>query len=196
MLGWLTVAAALLAAGIATALDNLGAVNMTPARVLALALTVVGVGLLVGSLWGRAWWLILLGLVLVPAAGIAGLVNGLPVTGQGGDQTVTPLTVGEIQPSYQLGGGHLILDLRQVDFGASPVVVDAKVTAGELDVLLPPDQPVTVHSKIAAGEIDVLGRRSSGLQIENTVSDPGAKRFGQLGLRLRVGLGQIQVSRG
>jgi phage shock protein PspC (stress-responsive transcriptional regulator) len=196
MLGWFTVAAALLAAGIATALDNLGAINMTPARVLAVALTVVGVGLLIGSLWGRAWWLILLGLLLVPAAGIAGLVNGLPVTGQGGDQVVRPLTVREIQPSYELGGGHLTLDLRQVEFGAKPVVVDAKVTAGELDVLLPRDLPVTVHSKIAAGEIDVLGRQNGGIQIENTVSEPGTRGSGQMELRLHVGLGQIKVNRG
>jgi phage shock protein PspC (stress-responsive transcriptional regulator) len=196
MLGWLTVAAALLAAGIATALDNVGAIDLTPARVLALALTIVGVGLLVGSLWGRAWWLILLGLALVPAAAFTGLINGMPVTGQGGDQVVQPLAVAEVQPSYQLGGGHLTLDLRKVDFGAKPVVVDAKVTAGQLEVLLPRDLPVTVASRVSAGEIDVLGRQSSGLQIQNTVSEPGSERLGQLDLRLRVGLGQIRVSRG
>jgi hypothetical protein len=196
VLGWLTVAAALLAAGIATALDNLGAIDMTPARVLAVALTVVGVGLLVGSLWGRAWWLILVGLLLVPTAAFAGLVNGLPVSGQTGDQFVQPLTVADIEPSYQIGGGHLTLDLRQVDFGSRPVDVDVRVSAGELEVLVPPGQPVTVSSRVAAGEIDVLGRQSSGLQIQNTVTDGGSNRVGRLGLHLRVGLGQIRVNRG
>jgi phage shock protein PspC (stress-responsive transcriptional regulator) len=196
VLGWLTVAAALLAAGITTALGNLGAFDVTAGRVLAVALTVVGIGLLVGSLWGRAWWLILLGLVLVPTAAFTGLINGLPVTGQGGDQVVQPLTVAGIEPSYQLGGGHLTLDLRQVDFGAKPVVVNAKVTAGQLDVLLPPHQPVTVNSRIAAGQIDVLGRQSGGIQIQNKVTEPGAEQLGQLELTLRVGLGQIRVIRG
>jgi hypothetical protein len=196
VLGWVTVAAALLAAGVATALDNLGAITMTPARVLAVALTVVGIGLLVGSLWGRAWWLILVGLLLVPAAGVASLVNGLPVSGQGGDQFVRPQTVADVQPHYQLSGGQLTLDLRQVDFGPRPMRITASVTAGDLEVLLPPGQPVTVASKVSAGQIDVLGHQSDGLQIENTVTEGGSKRAGRLALDLRVGVGQIGVNRG
>jgi hypothetical protein len=61
---------------------------------------------------------------------------------------------------------------------------------------VPPDQPVTVSSQVAAGEIDVLGRQSSGLQIQNTVTDGGSNGVGRLGLHLHVGLGQIRVNRG
>ncbi len=86
MLGWLTVAAALLAAGVAGALDNLGVVNLTPARIVALVLSVIGVGLLVGSVRGRAWWLILLGLLLVPVMAVASVASDVPLRGRTGQQ--------------------------------------------------------------------------------------------------------------
>src|SRR6266508_6534332 len=90
MLGWLTVAAALLAAGVAGALDNLGVVNLTPARIVALVLSVIGIGLLVGSVRGRAWWLILLGLLLVPVMAVAIVASDVPLRGRTGQQVEQP----------------------------------------------------------------------------------------------------------
>jgi phage shock protein PspC (stress-responsive transcriptional regulator) len=195
-LGWLTVAAALLAAGVASALDNLGVVHMTPTRVLALVLTVVGVGLLVGSRWGRAWWLILVGLLLVPVMGAASLVKDVPVRGETGQQVVRPQTLADVRPEYRLSAGELTINLRQVAFGPGAHRISASVGAGNLNVILPDDQPVTIHSRIGAGEMQLLGHPSNGFQIEDTVSEPGGPRLGLLTLDLRAGVGQIVVSRG
>src|SRR6266536_2098764 len=196
MLGWLTVAAALLAAGVASALDNLGAIHLTPTRGIALVLTVIGLGLIVGSLWGRAWWLILLGLLLVPVMGGASLVNNVSVTGDSGDQVVRPQALDAVQPEYRLSGGQLTLDLSQVEFGPQPRQITASVAAGELSVILPEDLPVTVHSSIGAGEIQSLGHPSNGFQITSNVNDGSSRRLGRLSLDLNVGVGQIVVRRG
>src|SRR5207244_3031574 len=66
MLGRVTLAATLLAAGGAAVLDAAGLVRMDARAYLALAMTVVGLGLLAGAWIGRARWLIAVGLVLVP----------------------------------------------------------------------------------------------------------------------------------
>jgi len=198
ILGWVTIAAALLAAGVASALDNLGVVNLTPTRVLALALTVVGVGLLVGSLWGRASWLILLGLLLVPVMAVTSVASEVPVTGRTGQQVEQPRVLADVQPQYRLSAGQLRLDLQQVDFGAQPHLVLVRMGAGDLTVVVPNDQPVTVTSSVGAGEMRVLGHPiNQGLKVRDTVNDDGTNpRLGRLTLDLRLGVGQIVVTRG
>jgi phage shock protein PspC (stress-responsive transcriptional regulator) len=197
ILGWLTVAAALLATGLASALDNLGVVDLTSTRIVALVLTVIGVGLLVGSLWGRAWWLVLLGLLLVPVMAVTSVASDVPVRGRSGQQVERPLTLTEVQPEYQLSAGQFTLDLRQVDFGSRPHRIGVRMGAGDLNVILPNDQPVTVSSRIGAGEMNVLGHPSTGgFQVQDTVSGGGNARLGRLTLDLRLGVGQIVVSRG
>jgi hypothetical protein len=192
-----TVAAALLAAGVASALDNFGVVSLTPGRIVALVLTVVGVGLLVGSVWGRAWWLILLGLVLVPAMAVTSVASDVPVSGRTGQQTEQPLAVAEVQREYRLAAGDFTLDLRQVAFGAQPHQVRVRMGAGNMRVIVPRDQPVTVTSRINAGELTVLGQpTNSGLQPHSTVKDGENPELGRLTLDLRLGVGQIVVTRG
>ncbi|MBI2237128.1 MAG: PspC domain-containing protein [Actinobacteria bacterium] len=65
-LGWLTFGGMLLALGMAAVLDNLGAIRPWVGQYPALALGILGAGLVVGAWWGRARSLILLGLLLVP----------------------------------------------------------------------------------------------------------------------------------
>ncbi len=197
MLGWLTVAAALLAVGVASALDNLGVVNLTPARIVALVLSVIGVGLLVGSVRGRAWWLILLGLLLVPVMAVASVASDVPVRGRTGQQIEQPLTLDAVQPEYRLSAGQLTLDLSHVDFGATPRRVTVRMGVGDLNVKVPDGQPVTVTSRIGAGEMTVFGRPSSGgLQVTDTVNEGGGSKLGRLTLDLHLGVGQIVVTRG
>ena len=197
ILGWLTVAAALLAAGVASALDNLGVVNLTPTRVVALVLSVIGVGLLVGSVRGRASWLILLGLLLVPVMAVTSVASDVPIRGRSGQQFERPLTLDGVQPGYQLPAGDFTLDLGHVDFGSRPRHVSVRMGAGTLNVVVPRDQPVTVTSRIRVGQMTVLGRPANGgFQVDDTVTDSGDARLGHLTLDLHLGLGQIVVTRG
>src|SRR6266545_2789762 len=73
-LGWLVFGLALLAVGAMAILQNLNAVHLSAVRFPALALLVLGVGLLVGAFVGRARWLILPGLLLVPIVLAAGSI--------------------------------------------------------------------------------------------------------------------------
>src|SRR6266545_1232788 len=185
------------AAGVAGALDNLGVVNLTPARIVALVLSVIGVGLLVGSVRGRAWWLILLGLLLVPVMAVASVASDVPLRGRTGQQVEQPLTLADVQPEYRLSAGQFTLDLSHVDFGATPRQVTVRMGAGDLNVKVPDGQPVTVTSRIGAGEITLLdGPSRGGFQATDTVAAPGKPGLGRLTLDLHVGVGQILVTSG
>lgn len=195
VLGWLTVAAALLATGVATALDNLGVVTLTPGRAIALILTVIGVGLLIGSVWGRSWWLILLGLLLIPVMAATTVASDVPLTGRTGDQFEHPTTVAAMLPAYELSAGHLNLNLTDVPFDPQPRTVTARLGAGELDVIVPKDVPVTVHYRVGGGEARVFDKPSNdGFNVTGTVDD-GSGSLGRLNLDLHVGFGQINVTR-
>ncbi len=195
IIGWVTVALALLAGGVAGALDNFGAVHMTAATTLALMLTVVGAGLLVASLWGRGGWLILLGCLLLPVVAVSSVLNDVSVTGETGDQSWQPRAVADVRPEYRLAAGQLQIDLSQVRFGSQPATIDARVAVGEMRITVPSGQPVTIHAD-ATGSIQALGRETSGYKVHSDISQSGSERLGQLTLNLRVGVGSIIVARG
>jgi len=191
-LGWFTLGAVLLALGIGAALHQAGALTISASQFVALAMTVLGVGLLVGAWFGRAYLLIILGLLLVPVLLVASLVR-VPIKGGAGDHFVRPATVAQLQPTYHLAAGRLVLDLRDLD----PVLADVPLTvtnaAGQIDVILPPGVGAQVHASAGAGEVNLLGRVDDGVNVSvdrTFVADPGA---GTMVLDLRVGLGRVHL---
>lgn len=195
-LGALTLSVALLLTGVLSALRLSGVDALTPERVLAVALLVVGGGLLVGAWVGRARWLIPVGLVLAlltagtAAARSAGLEDGV------GDLTWTPTRSG----AYSLGAGEAVLDLRDLRRGAD-VEIDAEVGFGSLTVLVPSDVRAQVVAEAGLGEVsrvDLGGRRTvlgadddTDLREEFVVGSGD----GAVELDLEVGVGEIEVRR-
>jgi hypothetical protein len=205
IVGWVTVALAFLAAGVAGALDNLGVVHISVATTLALMLTVIGAGLMVASLWGRAGWLILAGLLLLPGVVVSSVIRDVGFSSEAGDRALRPASVREVreqqaQGLYQLGGGDLRIDLSAVEFDARSIrtPVEASLGAGELTVVVPSDQPVKITARVSAGQIEIFGNTpEEGLQVRSTVTNPPASQPArQLVLNLRVGAGAITVQRG
>src|SRR5829696_2592586 len=126
-LGPLTFAAALIATGVALALDNLNVVDLSVGQLLAVFLTVLGAGLLVGAWWGRAWGLIPVGLLAAPVVALAALAGNVPVEGGMADRLYQPTTPAQVRPSYRLAGGEMVLDLSKVKFSAGAPPVQASV---------------------------------------------------------------------
>ncbi len=134
--------------------------GVTPPRVLAAALLVVGAGLLVGTWYGRARWLLLPGVLLVLALGATTAVQG-PYGWEVGERTWVPAD-GTGDARYRLGAGEATLDLR----GLQPGELDrvrAQVGAGHLVVLVPDGLPVRLSTDVQAGEVvqDGAGRRTT-----------------------------------
>lgn len=84
-----------------------------PVEYVGAAMAVIAVGLIVGVLIGRARWLILIGVLLVPALLAAALLPGT-VEWPAGSPNYRPATVEQVQESYELGLGRVVLDLTRL----------------------------------------------------------------------------------
>jgi phage shock protein PspC (stress-responsive transcriptional regulator) len=200
-LGPLTFAVALIVTGLALVLDNLDVVDLSIGQELAVFLTVLGGGLLVGTWWGRAWGLIPVGLLAVPLVALAALAGPVPVKGGIADRLFRPTTPAEVRSSYRLAGGELILDLSKVRFANGAPPVQASVAGGRLLVVVPDEVAARVRGRVGVGSLDLLGHDDAGAQIDSTVSEPAAKAPAKgpaaptVDLDLMAGYGVIEVRR-
>lgn len=198
-LGRIVIGIAFLGLAGALVLDRLTGITLTAPELVAGLLAVIGVGLLVGSLVGRARWLIIPGVVLALLLG--GLtaqrhLDGPPWFGTG-NHVWTPATVAEVGNSYSYGSGASTLDLSQVDFSGSGHDVSVQAAAGSIRVLVPADTDATVDGHVVLGNLVVFGRTENGVRRWAHVSDDGVDGpgGGTLHLDLGVGVGDVKVDR-
>lgn len=198
-LGAITVSAAVLVAGLLALLNALDVDGITTPRVLAAALLVVGAGLIIGAFWGRARWLIAVGIVLAvvlaPIAALDGRVgNGV------GERTWVPTAGSVPAQGYRLTAGEVVLDLRRLDPGdLSSLKVELGL--GELLVLVPSDLRVEVDTDLGIGELQestgTADRAIGGVTRvdEDELLSVGPATGRVLDLQLEVGVGEIEVRR-
>lgn len=191
-LGQVTTGLALLAVGGLALLDSTGIYDPSLQQYLAAAVVVLGVGLLVGTWWGRARWLLVLGILLLPFLVVFASFDGA-VRGPMGDLSYRPESVAEVRDSYDISAGTMLVDLRNVDFSGETVEIDVNSGVGEIVVIVPDDVELEVEAGAGAGEIDIGNRRWEGAGIKASHSFEGTN--GSLVLDLNVGLGTIEVRR-
>jgi hypothetical protein len=194
-----TVGLALVAVGVLWLLRVAGMLVVAPGHLLATSLLVVGLGLLVGSIAGRGRGLIGIGLVLLPLVLVAQLLQPMAFElGEfrqaAGEVVVAPVAVADLEPTYQVGAGTLLLDLSGLELEGDHDV-RVQVGFGEATVIVPADVDLEVSGQVAGGELLVLDRRSSGLAVDRTIVDEVADATGTLRLDVQVGFGELVVRR-
>jgi len=161
---------------------------------LALSLLLIGGALCVGARWGRARWLIPLGLVVSIVLAAAAIVD-VPLGGGAGDRTYRPRAVSQLQSPYRLGAGDMVVDLGALDLGTATRTVDATLGAGDLEVVVPAGADVVVDAHAGAGSVSVFGRTWDGFDVGHRVVEPGREGGGRLIVNVRVGFGDLEVRR-
>jgi hypothetical protein len=191
------VGAAALAVGAAVLLDNLNAVHVTPRIVLSILLFIVGLGLVVGSWWGRARWLIFPGIVLaLVLSGFALLPTN--IHGSAGDIEYSPASLDDVRTAYRHGAGNMQIDLTNVTFDAQPRTIRVTQAFGNVEIDLPDGVPVRAVSHVRGGNLELFGHDSHGWDIRDTQTsygDPKAK-LGLLTIRTDLGFGNTEIHRG
>ena len=185
-----TMSVVLIALGGLATVHAAADLDLAPQTYPAVALGIVGAGLLVGARWGRSIALVPVGIVLALVLGAIGLVPDGPV----GDVRRTPTTAAAVDSTYELGAGSLRLDLSGVrdpeDLLGRTIVIDGGL--GQVRVILPDDLAVTVEATISGGQIRVLGQETSGQGANlDVVSDERPA----LTLEIDHTFGQIDVER-
>ena len=195
LLGRLTIGVMLLALGVLAALDNVAAlpIDADPRHYMALAVTVIGIGLLVGAIAGRARWLILIALVMLPTLMFTPVFEN-DWRRATFDRRVIPTSFQGLQPSYQVDIGSLVIDLRSLPWDGEEVTIDASVDAGSIEILIPSDVGLVGSAEVDVGQVSEPGRTSSGLGSPGLSWDsPGVA--GTVMLDAEVNVGNIDIRR-
>lgn len=194
-LGLITMSLATLTAGVLVALDLADVISLPSVVLFAVLTAIVGLGLVVGSVLGRARWLVVPGVLL---ALVTAATASVPTyaSGQTGNTVWAPTSVASIATSYEWGAGDVTLDLTPVaPTGRTPV--KAGLGAGTLTVLLPPTARAVVNASVGVGSITMPdGSVSSGFgrHTEQTLVGPsGPAAAGTFVLDLNVGVGELKV---
>ncbi|MEA2433661.1 MAG: hypothetical protein QOG54_1118 [Actinomycetota bacterium] len=191
-LGIMTLGAALLAVGAAVLLSTADVFSLDIGQYIALAIAVLGVGLIVGAWWGRARTLILIATALVPFMLIGSMID-LPLRGTVGEIHLRPRSQLEDQ-NYEILAGGLNLDLTRYEFTDVPVEIDVSFVVGGTEIYIPPGVEVTLTGELDAGEADLFGRQSSGahLDLDGTYQRDGLTD-GQLIVNVDGGIGVVRT---
>lgn len=156
----------------------------------AVALAVVALGLLVGTVAGDGGPLIGIGLVLAVALAVGSV---LP-TGRIGSQTPKLATAADVQSHYRHGIGELEIDLTQVADAdrllGRTIHVDAGI--GQTTVIVPDGLKIALDAHVRAGQIDLFGRTDDGTDV-SMVDAPGQPDGTALTIDIDQKLGQIEV---
>jgi hypothetical protein len=170
---------------------------------LAWALVVFGLGIAVSAFLGRTGAGSVL-LAIVTAGLLAG-ATALPkdIATHWNRTSWRPAATAQVRPAYSVGTGVGTLDLTRVHPGKGrTVTTDAQVGAGQLKVLLPRDATVRMSIDVGVGDIRLPGDSRKDVDVkpgrheEVTLAPVGSgTKAGTLTLDLRVGVGQVEVSR-
>lgn len=195
ILGRLTIGAMLVAMGVLAIVDNIPGVPIDahPRHYMALAVTILGIGLLVGSVLGRARWLILVGIIMVPTL-LFSPVFEYEWDSADFDHQVSPVAFDDVESSYVIDIGTLVIDLRELPWDGQEVTIDASVDAGNLEIFIPHDVGIIGTAAVDVGRVSEPGRTSAGLGDPRLDWDtPGES--GTVVLDARVNIGNIEIRR-
>lgn len=187
------------ALGVIAILDLANVINVAPSTYFAAALVTIALGLLVGAWFGRARWLIALGLAATAALGISTLAESYDHEHRsGGDVTWQPTSRDALADDYENSFGNSVLDLTKVDFTGRDGEVTVRVNFGQLEVIVPPNLDVDARVNVKAGDANVFNTTWSGVDrsarniIDQGPDGPGG---GNLRLIVHVNAGDVEVHR-
>ena len=197
-LGLITISLAALVTGALVWAELAGADGFTAARTTAVALIVIGGGLVVGTWYGRARWLVAVGLLLCLGLGTAVAFDATGGTLRGGiGQRTWVVNEGRSSQSFTLGAGEATLDLTDLPSTGGHVVVHSRVSLGHLVILVPGDVAVRVHSHVKIGDISEFGKSiANGNRSFDRTRSYGPVDDPRVEVEATVGTGQIEVRHG
>jgi predicted membrane protein len=185
----------LVAVGLLWFLDVLDVIELRFALVVPAVLAVIGLALIIGAFDGPHTGLVIAGVFVTIATLALAVVPDGVFSGGVGERNIVVADQSELKERYDLGLGEMNLDLSDLDLTSSATIA-ASVGAGQLRITLPPDVPVAIEARVGAGEIDLLGEGADGISVDlDHTSDGFDTAPITLTLELSVATGNIKVER-
>lgn len=193
MLGRITVAFGLIVLASMALIDlAFETVSIEPVHYIATAVALLGLGLIVGGWVGRARWLIIIGVVLLPALWFTSFWPQ-DFSFSAGESRHEPTQVSDVQPKYELGFGQLVIDLSGLSAEelAQVGTVEASLGVGEMIVRLPNEVGAHIQALVGAGTVEGVPNEPSGVGINVTRIVPPEPPV--VDLILEVGFGVVRI---
>jgi len=181
---------AVLAAAAAVAVSTaVGSEWLSPARIGAISLAVIGVGLVLGSFLRRGYGLLVVTFPLLGFVVLASIVGPLNWDeSKVGEHVWTPTSLPELAPVYEGTAGDFTLDLTHLDLTTNREVrIDGKV--GNYTVIVPQNMNVQTDCSVTVGDKNCIG---------DGFVDGGADGTAGpvLNLKIHNKVGEVRVYRG
>lgn len=194
VLGRVTFGVMAIALGVLAMLDNTTTmIDPSPRHYVALATTVLGVGLIVGAFAGRARWLILVGVLGLPFLfGSPALEYDLQ-DWNSATTYHTPASFEELQGNYDHSFGEMVIDLLDLPWDGEEVDIVVDMSIGSLRILLPEDVAITGLAEVSIGHVEFDSTQSSGLSPELSLDSGGSR--GSINLNASMAIGEIDIDR-
>jgi phage shock protein PspC (stress-responsive transcriptional regulator) len=193
------LSAAVLAVGLLGALQATGLADPTVAAYFAVALGVIGVGMIVASLFGRVRGPVTLGILLAIGLLVSSIAGNVHARFYGDETIYRPTSIADLNTDFDNNIGKTTLDLRQLDFSKAPAEsISVRVNVGAIRVLLPPNVDATITGQVDVGGADVLGHHLGGIGNNPfSFTDTGAdgKGGGSISIDTNVNVGKVEVTR-
>ncbi|MGI5284089.1 PspC domain-containing protein [Nonomuraea polychroma] len=197
-IGAITILLAIIIGVIVVAVQARSAAGVSPTIVGGAMLITIGAGLLIAAWWGRGAGLVAAGTAVALIVSVGLMLGGLPRNI--GPSEWAPTTLAELSATYDVGVGDGRLDLSELELApGTTATVNAAVSVGELQVIVPPTVRLEVHATNKIGDITVDQSVRGGVDIRlDKVLEPETEPKGKVStivLNLRGGLGDMEVRR-
>jgi len=171
--------------GVVGALDAADVVDLGWGGVAAVAVIATGAALVASSFFGGARALIPLGIVLALLLG-GTAAAGVSFNGGIGERNVRVLDGDDLRGRYELGIGHMELDLRDIELAEGTTRVEADLDLGMIEVIADDGR------FLDTGEPRDDGQASGGVDVKRTIVVGDGDR--RLEIDAHVGVGVVAVS--
>lgn len=160
--------------------------------VVAAIVIAAGAGLVAAAFVGGARWLVLPALAIaLPLAFVS--AAGIDLDGGFGERRERPATIAELEQSYRLGAGELVVDLRELDLPSGDHPLKVRIGTGHALVLVPEGVCVASSAEIGMGGVAVFDRTSGGIDVDWKDGRRARAGGARLVIEGDVGLGLLEV---
>jgi phage shock protein PspC (stress-responsive transcriptional regulator) len=160
--------------------------------VVAGVVTAAGLTLVASAFLRPLRWLIVPALALGLGAGTAVAAGVEDVGGSTGERFYRPATAADIRPHYELGAGHLVIDLRNVDLQGEHRI-DVDLGAGHVQVLVPEGVCVASDLHAGIGGLELFDRTTGGIDVDRVDDGQAPAASPRVVVRGDVGMGYFEI---
>jgi phage shock protein PspC (stress-responsive transcriptional regulator) len=166
-----------------------GAGSGTTAAILVIAAGAVLAG---AALEGYGRLLVLPALSLALPVAFVSAAN-VDLHGGAGDKQYVPSSAAQVQNTYRLGAGRLIVDLRQAKLTPGDHPLKLRLGVGEAVVLVPNNVCVATKSKVGMGVVDSFDHRNGGVDVDWSNQPQARPGNARIVLDADVGVGRLGI---